>query len=143
MPTELLRINRDTMLMGVAQLVAQRGTCLRLQVGALVALDGRIISTGYNGAPAGMEHCNVSNCSWDKPCERTIHAEANAIVFAARHGVKLDGSTLYTTYSPCKTCAGLIINAGVKLVVYKKAYRDSEPLDILTSAEVGHYIFLP
>lgn len=143
MPAELARIDRDDMLMQVAQLVAQRATCLRRQVGAVVARKGRIISTGYNGAPAGLPHCNVENCRFDLPCERTIHAEANAIAFAARYGVELGGSTLYTTDSPCKTCAGLIINSGIKEVFYGREYRDLEPVELLEEVGIKTMLLIP
>ena len=104
------RPTRDETTMYVAQAIAERGTCCRLRVGAVICRDGRILATGYNGAPAGMPHCEHEKGD-DTPCEVTVHAEANAIAFAARHGVRTEGAELHTTHSPCLTCAKLIINA--------------------------------
>ena len=131
-----MRINRSEMLMEMAQTVAKRSTCLRLSVGAVIAKEGRVISTGYAGSPAGTPHCDDTNCFPDKPCYRTVHAEAGAITFAARHGVALEGTTLYCTHSPCLDCAKLIINAGIKQVVYNIAYRKTEGIELLSSAGV-------
>ena len=125
------RLSRDHLLMEVAFLFKARSTCLRRQVGAVLALDGRILSTGYAGAPAGMDHCSSLNCFPDKPCLRTIHAEANAVAWAARTGIRTDPSTLYTTASPCIECAKLLINAGVQRVVYAEEYRDTTPILLL------------
>lgn len=128
-----MRPTVDEMLLRVAQVIATRATCSRLSVGAVLAIEGRILSTGYNGAPAGMNHCLHTN---DESCKTAVHAEANAIAFAAKHGVSTRGSTLYTTHSPCLTCSHLIINAGVTRVVYELVYRDSGPLELLGSAGV-------
>lgn len=121
------RIDRDTMLMEMTRSVAKRTDCMRAPegVGALLALNGRVISTGYAGAPSGAPGCGEdgSHCNADLPCTRTIHAEVNAIVFAARHGIAVEGSTLYCSMSPCTECAKLIINSGVVEVVYDKPYR--------------------
>lgn len=132
----LTRISRDELLGNIARRVARRSTCLRLSVGAVLARDGRIISMGYNGAPAGLPHCKPETCGPDEVCERTVHAEANAIAFAAKTGIETDGATLYTTHSPCNECAKLIINAGIKRVVFQKAYRDINPLQLLGEAGV-------
>ena len=137
------RISRDEMLMRVAMLVALRGTCNRLQVGAVIAIDGRIISTGYVGAPAGMPHCSPETCNVSSPCTRTMHAEANAIAWAARKGLPTEGATLYATHSPCHdVCAKLIINAGIKRVVYGTEYRKTEGIELLRSVGivVEHWI---
>lgn len=132
-----IRWTRDETLLAMADMTAKRSTCLRLQVGAVIALDGRILSTGYNGAPSKMEHCKPASCGPTKPCNRTIHAEANAIAFAARHGVALSGSIMYCTDSPCLECAKLIINAGIERVIYSRRYRDNAPLDYLLKAGVN------
>lgn len=131
-----MRISRDDFLARAACLVALRSTCLRLQVGSVVALDGRILVSGYNGAPAGMKHCTPDICGPDKPCTRTVHAEANCIAFAARHGIELAGSFMYSTDSPCMECAKLIINAGIKGLFYQREYRDKRPIDLLIDAGV-------
>lgn len=128
------RISRDQALMESALIWQKRSTCLRLQVGAIVAFDGRTLATGYNGAPKWRPHCTPDICGPDKPCERTVHAEANCIAFAARHGIALIGSVMYTTDSPCKECAKLIINAGIARIVYLRAYRDDQPLVYLAES---------
>lgn len=130
------RISRDEMLMEIALIVKQRSTCLRRQVGAVLTKDGRVISTGYNGAPAGVPHCTPEKCNAEQPCIDTIHAEANAIAFASRYGYSTDGTTLYTTASPCRECAKLLINAGVTEVVYDDEYRDTSPLRLLTGVGI-------
>lgn len=130
------RISRDRLLMDVALLFKRRSTCLRRQVGAVLAREGRILSTGYGGAPAGVPHCSEETCGPDKPCIRTIHAEANVIAFAAKNGVETDATTLYCTASPCIECAKLIINAGIVRVVYDEEYRDTSPLVLLRSVGI-------
>lgn len=117
-----MRPTLDEMLFKVAYAVAERSTCSRLQVGAVIARSGRIISTGYNGAASGEEHCHHED---DSACPHSVHAEANAVVFAARHGVSTTGTTLYLTHSPCFSCAGLILNAGISAVMYQEEYRDT------------------
>lgn len=121
----------ERVLLNVAQVMRLRGTCSRLQVGAVIARDGRILSSGYNGSPRGMTHClhppdDVSSArSASAPtCALAVHAEANAVAFAARHGVALDGATLYTTHAPCVVCAQLAVNAGLVAVHADAAYRD-------------------
>lgn len=132
-----MRITRDEMLMAIAQIAAKRSTCERAKVGAVIARSGRVISTGYAGAPSGVDHCiRDHNCFDDQPCTRTIHAEANAIAFAARHGVSSDGASLYCTLSPCIDCAKLIINSGIKEVFYGEAYRKTEGVDLLESVGI-------
>lgn len=122
--------------MQAAQLAALRSTCLRLQVGSVVALDGRILVTGYNGAPSGQPHCAPEFCGPDKPCTRTVHAEANCIAFAAKHGISLAGASMYSTDSPCLDCAKLLINSGIKGLHYQRAYRDTAPLELLEMAGI-------
>lgn len=134
---ERQRPSRDEVLVKHAELVAQRSTCLRNQVGAVLARRGRIISTGYNGTPSNMPHCNARDCGPDHACTKTVHAEANAIAFAARYGIETEGATLYTQVSPCNDCAKLIINAGIYRVVYTDNYRDTSPLLMLEDAGIG------
>jgi dCMP deaminase len=124
------------MLMGIAHIVAERSTCDRLMVGAVLSRDGRVLSTGYNGVPSGMPHCN-HYADRSEPCLSTVHAEANAIVFAARHGVSTQDSVMHVTHSPCMVCARLIINAGIVSVVWGTPYRDVAPLELLEQAGVG------
>lgn len=121
----------------VAQSMAFRSTCSRLHVGAVIALDRRILSTGYNGAPSGTRHCQHEEENLaGRSCNTAVHAEANAIAFAAKHGVSVAGATLFTTHSPCQSCAHLIINSGIAGVVYNEQYRDRTPLDTLRFADV-------
>lgn len=127
----------DEVLLSVATVLSQRSTCSRLSVGAVLAREGRVLSTGYNGAPSGMPHCKHPQVSTEDHCRTAVHAESNTIVFAAKYGVRADGSTLYITHSPCKTCAFLIINAGVVRVVYGVKYGYGEGLDLLRRAGVA------
>lgn len=121
------RISRDELYSQIAQLVSKRGTCPKLQVGAVFTLDGRIVCTGYNGAPSGMQHCTEVGCQEDSDhhCTTALHAEASAISYAARKGIALEGSTCYLTVDPCHSCAKLLINAGVKRVVILSEYTGS------------------
>jgi dCMP deaminase len=119
--------------MAMAEDLAQLGTCPRKQVGALIVRGGRIISSGYNGAPPGMPHCDHSVF---EPCDTATHAELNAVVFAARHGVSTAGGTLIVTLSPCVTCSRLTIAAGIKTVYYREEYRDGSGRDLLFAAGV-------
>lgn len=136
------RPSRDFVLMNNAVLWGMRSTCTRAGVGVVISKDGRILASGYNGAPSGMDHCDHScNCDWlvdgnkglhesdcryKQPCKNVVHAEANAIAFAARFGVGVEGAELFTTRVPCLTCAGMIINAGIKRVVWSEEHRDME-----------------
>ena len=128
----MVRITRERMLLDMAFAAARRSTCQRAQVGAIISTGGRVISTGYNGAPAGLPHCEHTS---DDPCRRSVHAEANAIAFAARHGVATQGAVLTCTHEPCLECSRLIINAGIAGVVYYYDYRVHEGIELLK--EVG------
>lgn len=141
-------------MLGHARLAAQRGTCSRLQVGAVIARRGRPISTGYNGNVSGVAHCHhpIEEVKFlvgqvivarveGTGCETAMHAEANAIAFAARHGVATEGADLYVTHQPCLACARLIINAGIWNVFFEHPYRRSEGLDLLL--EVGVEVYRP
>ncbi|WP_290902673.1 dCMP deaminase family protein, partial [Ferroglobus sp.] len=117
-----MRPSLDEYFMEIAKVVAKRSTCLRQNVGAVIVKDKRILSTGYNGAPMGLPHCldigclreelNVPSGERHELC-RAVHAEQNAIIQAAVHGVSIKGATLYTTHQPCIMCAKMIINAGI------------------------------
>lgn len=128
----------QTVLIDTAFLMARRSTCARANVGAIIAREGRILSSGYNGAPAGMPHCTHA---WpfdkDEGCGVSVHAEANAIAFAARHGTALLGASMYTTLAPCRKCAELIINAGIAEVVFAQYFRTAEGLVLLEEAGVA------
>lgn len=135
------RISRERLFMDIARLVAQRSTCERAQVGAVVVKDKRIVATGYGGSPSGQPHCTEVGCEIgpDGGCIRTVHAEANIIAFAARHGLKLDGCEMYVTLAPCYTCAKLIINAGIHTVIFLEPYRNTSGLELLRKAGVSTY----
>jgi dCMP deaminase len=114
--------------------LAARSHCVRAQVGAVLTKDTRIISIGYNGPPAGTHNCDEewpgSGCARDSKgsCSLALHAEENAILYAARNGSKIEGGTLYTTLSPCIACARLILSSGIKVVVYKDSYAEYKGL---------------
>lgn len=122
------RMSREELYMRMTELVSLRSTCLRAKVGALIVKDGRPISMGYNGAAAGLPHCQ--DCEGPN-CSVALHAEANAIAFAAKAGVSITGSDLYCTMSPCISCAKMIINSGIARVYYKNEYRVTTGIDLL------------
>lgn len=124
------------MLLDVAHVVAMRSTCSRRRVGAVLALDGRVLSIGYNGAPAGTPHCEHREDVKEGGCQISVHAEMNALLYAARHGTAVEGATMFTTLSPCVACASAMINAGLTKVVYADTYRDGAGLDLLYSARM-------
>lgn len=109
--------------LGIAKMAATRSTCDRRNVGAVIAKHKVILSTGYNGAPRGMPHCDdVGHEISDGHCIRTVHAEANAVAQAARNGMSIDGATIYLTHSPCYDCFKMMVNAGIAHVVYDEFY---------------------
>ena len=119
------RLDWDSYFMRIAQQVATRSTCDRKFVGAVLVRDRTILSTGYNGSTRGTPHCDeVGHMMEDGHCVRTVHAEANAIVQAAKNGVRIEGATIYTTASPCWPCFKLIANAGIVCIAYGEIYRD-------------------
>jgi len=131
--------------MDIATLVASRSTCLRRQVGAVIVREKRIISTGYNGAPSGVAHCLDVGCLREElgipsgerhELCRAVHAEQNAIIQAALHGVSTKGSTLYCTTQPCVLCAKMLINAGVEEIFFKGSYPDELAISLLNEAKV-------
>lgn len=137
--------------MQIAHVVATRSTCVRRHVGAVLVFDKRILATGYNGVPSGIEHCGTRGClreqlgipsgTQHELC-RGLHAEQNALVQAARHGgIASDGATLYCTAHPCVQCTKMLINAGVRRIVFGESYPDDLSCDLLSEAgvEVVHY----
>lgn len=109
--------------LSIAETVSSRSTCDRLHVGAVIVRNKTILSTGYNGAPRGLSHCDDTGHEIvDGHCIRTIHAEANALVQAARHGIVVEGATLFLTNSPCYDCFKMLVNAGIKEVIYENFY---------------------
>ena len=139
--------------MNLAWQVALRGTCPRASVGAVIVRDDRVISMGYNGAPPGESHCDVVGC--EEPieasadgtrfpgsgCQRAVHAELNAISWAARAGVATEGATMYCTHAPCRTCAQAILSAGIIGLVYEREYR-AQALDILRFIRVEQHQYV-
>lgn len=123
--------------MDIAGRVATRSTCPRRSVGAVIVVNKRILATGYNGAPAGMDHCTDVGClMMDGHCVRTLHAEQNAIIQAAQFGVSTRGAGIYVTSSPCLNCAKAIINAGIVKVWYWQGYPDEIASGFLEAAGV-------
>ncbi|HVE81268.1 MAG TPA: cytidine/deoxycytidylate deaminase family protein [Myxococcales bacterium] len=120
-----VRDSWDEYFMSIAGQVASRATCDRKHVGALLVRDKTILSTGYNGSIRGLPHCDdVGHMMENGHCVATVHAEANAIIQAARNGVRIDGATIYTTASPCWPCFKLIANSGCVRIVFGEFYRD-------------------
>ena len=127
------RASWDEYFMQIARTVATRATCDRKHVGAVIVRDRSILATGYNGSVRGLEHCDeVGHMMEDGHCVRTIHAEANAIVQAARNGVRIDGATVYVTASPCWPCFRMIANAGIVRIVFGEFYRDPRIFEFAT-----------
>lgn len=142
----------DEYFMEITRLVARRSTCLRRQVGAVIVKDKNILATGYNGAPSGTAHCLDTGCLREKlkvpsgerhELCRGLHAEQNAIVQAAKHGTNIDGSTLYSTTMPCIICSKMIINAGIRRIVYLEGYADDLAREMVAQAEVAVEKFSP
>lgn len=146
-----MRPGWDEYYLNICAEVARRSSCIKRQIGCVVTVDNRVVSTGYNGTPRGVKNCDEGGCR--RCADKTIpsgtrldeclcsHAEENAIVQAAYHGVSLRGGTMYTQWSPCNTCAKMIINAGIRIVVYGDAYPQNG-LALLSAAggQVEHYM---
>ena len=113
----------DEYFLKIAEMVASRSTCDRRQIGAVIVRNKNILSTGYNGASRGLPHCDDAGHEIVAGhCVRTVHAEANAIIQAARHGAAVEGATVFMTDSPCYDCFKMLVNSGVKEVIYKNFY---------------------
>jgi dCMP deaminase len=124
--------------MQIARTVATRATCPRASVGCVIVRQHRILTTGYNGSPRGVAHCTQVGCTLvDGHCVRATHAEANAIVQAALHGINVSESTAYCTHQPCINCSKLLISAGVRKIVYELPYVDLIAQELLAEAGVG------
>jgi dCMP deaminase len=132
----------DEYFMEIAHTVATRATCPRASVGAVLVREHRILTTGYNGAPRGVAHCSEAGCMLvNDHCQRATHAEANAIVQGALHGVGLQGATAYCTHQPCVNCSKLLISAGVTKIVYDQPYPDPIATELLVEAGVALVAF--
>jgi len=143
----------DEYFMEITDIVAKRSTCLRRMVGAIIVKDKHILTTGYNGAPRGLDNClEINTClrqemkipSAEKHeiC-RGAHAEQNAIAQAAYHGIKIEGATLYCTFMPCVMCAKMLINAGIKRIVFKNFYPDDLAVQMLNESEIELVLYNP
>jgi dCMP deaminase len=134
----------DEYFMGIAKLTAERSTCLRRQVGAVIVKDKHIIATGYNGAPRGLLHCGeIGGCLREKlgipsgqrhELCRALHAEQNAIIQAATLGHSIEDATIYITNQPCAICSKMIINAGIKKIIVSEGYPDDFAVEMLGEA---------
>ena len=141
----MIRPSWDEYFMEITHLVARRSTCLRRQVGAILVKDKNILATGYNGAPSGVAHCLDVGCLREKlgvpsgerhELCRGLHAEQNAIIQAAKHGTNIDDSTLYCTTMPCIICSKMIINAGIRRIVFEEGYSDSLAAEMIEESGV-------
>ncbi len=133
-----MRPGWDEYFMQIARTVATRATCPRLSVGCVLVREHRILTTGYNGAPRGVAHCTEAGCIVvNEHCARATHAEANAIVQGALHGVSLAGSLAYCTHQPCVNCSKLLISAGLQKIVYDMGYPDPVASELLAEAGVA------
>jgi len=125
------RVDWHTYFMNIARQAATRSTCDRKHVGAVIVRDKTILSTGYNGSIRGMPHCDdVGHLMEDGHCVATLHAEANAIIQAAKNGVRIEAAEIYTTASPCWSCFKLITNAGIRTIYYGEFYRDLRSIEV-------------
>ena len=140
----------DEYFLSITKEVAKRSTCLRRQVGAILVMDKHILTTGYNGAPSGLQHCLDIGCLREQlkvpPGERHelcrgLHAEMNALLQASRYGIKISGATLYTTTYPCSLCAKMLVTAGIQRIVTITDYPDPLAKDILSMAKINVEIF--
>ena len=130
------RISRDQLHCEILTSVAKRGTCKRLQVGAILIKDKRVINHGYNGPVSGDVECSETSCDLSKGCTRAIHAEQNILANCAKHGIPTEGATMWVSYNPCPTCARLIVQSGIKEVVYLEEYRLNEGKEIMERAGI-------
>ena len=145
MPVTESRPSWETYFMDITALVAKRSTCLRRAVGAIIVKDKQILSTGYNGAPKNVRHCREVGCLREKlnvasgqrhELCRGIHAEQNAIIQAAFHGVSVKNASLFCTNQPCSICAKMIINAGIRKIYYRSGYADPLALEMIEESGV-------
>ncbi len=147
MTANITRPDWDKYFLDLCEAVSKRATCDRGRAGSVIVKDKRIMTTGYVGAPAGLPHCDEVGHDMRKVinfddkitqhCVRTLHAEQNAIIQAARFGIPLEGATLYCKMTPCRTCAMMIINAGIKRVVCQKRYHaDEDTIRMFKQADV-------
>lgn len=146
------RPDNDTYFMEMAQLISKRSTCVRRRVGAVIVKDKRVLTTGYNGSPKGTRHCEDHGCIREQQSVpsgtrhelcRGVHAEQNAVIQAAYFGISIDGGTIYTTTYPCSMCAKILINAGIREIVYSDRYMDDLSCKLFGETNVTIRRFVP
>ncbi len=131
------RVSWDEYFMNIAKVIATRATCDRKHVGAVIVRDRTILSTGYNGSIRGTDHCDVvGHMMEDGHCVRTIHAEINAVIQAAKNGTAIEGAAIYVSASPCWNCFKAIANAGIRRVVFGEFYRDHRIFDVAKTLDI-------
>lgn len=140
------RLSWDEYFMTITRQVAERSTCTRAKVGAVIVRDRSILATGYNGSPAGMPHCTEAGCliyesrtptgDIEQNCFRTIHAEINAIAQAAKNGVSIRDASIYITHTPCIHCLKVLVNTGIRAIFYEKPYKLNTVADIIAHTGV-------
>ncbi len=142
----------DEYFMQIAEQVGGRSTCMRRHIGAVLVKDKRILATGYNGPPSGVRHCEEVGCLREKlgipsgekhELCRGIHAEQNAVIQAAKHGIAIDGATAYCTHQPCLICAKILLNSGIVDIVFREPYPDPLSEQLLAEAGVVPRRFVP
>lgn len=138
----MIRPSRDWTYLEIAKIIAMRGSCLRMKVGCVITKNRRIIASGYNGPLESEPTCN-KHCDHNQKCEHAIHAEQNAIAFAASDRGALFGATVYCTHGPCANCASLMVQAGIMKVVYIEPYRLPEGIMILRRANIETLCYNP
>ena len=140
-----MRPDWDSYFLEITNVVKKRSTCLRRQVGALIVKNNHILATGYNGVPSKITHCSETGCLREQlnvpsgerhELCRGLHAEQNAIIQAAHHGTSIKDSTLYTNTKPCSICTKMIVNAGIKRIVFEEYYKDKLADDILNETDI-------
>ena len=152
--TENERLSWDQYFMTITQQVAERSTCTRAKVGAVIVRDRSILATGYNGSPAGMPHCTEVGClvyesknpggEVEQNCFRTIHAEINAIAQSAKNGASIKDASIYITHTPCIHCLKVLVNTGIGDIFYEKPYKLDTVADILEHTGVRlHAVTMP
>jgi dCMP deaminase len=141
----MVRPDWDEYFLEITKVVAKRSTCLRRKVGAIIVKDKHILATGYNGPPSGLKHCEEVGCLREKlkipsgkmqEICRGLHAEQNAIIQAALHGISIKDAIIYCTNQPCITCAKMIINAGIKKIIFTGDYPDKLAIEMLKEAKI-------
>jgi dCMP deaminase len=139
---------KDKMFLNIADTVSECSTCQYFKVGAVIVKDDRIISIGYNGTPRGYEHCadrsfetREAHHKWSEKFE--IHAEVNAILFAAKNGISIDGTTIFSTLQPCNNCLKMICNSGINRIIFKEKYDkfevSPEILNLLNDLKIEYF----